>query len=106
MAGRKIDRRGLFTQLFKVAAEPAAPAPSVLETHEESTPMVARLQPAACLAYRGTICTVCVERCPVSGAITIAHGRPRIVQDTCTGCGDCVARCPAPVNALSLLERN
>ena len=66
---------------------------------------VVMLQAAACIAYRGTLCTVCVERCPEPGAIVTAYGRPSIVSETCTGCGDCVAHCPAPINALLLRDR-
>ena len=121
MLNKKLDRRGLFTQLFRqapqgevdrkaavsapAAAEPAAAMAPVGECAESAPLPVARLQPAACLAYRGTVCSVCVERCPVPGAIAVQSGRPSIVRDVCTGCGDCVARCPAPVNALSLEDR-
>ena len=56
-----------------------------------------------CLAYNGTICTVCSERCPVEGAIDLIGGRPRIDEATCTGCGVCQHVCPAPYNAVLIL---
>ncbi len=71
------------------------------ETVEPVEPRVARIQPAACIAYRGSFCTVCVERCPEPGAITSEYGRPTIVEDLCTGCGECVSRCPAPITAIT-----
>ena len=51
---------------------------------------------AHCLAWQGTTCSVCREHCAVAGAITIDRGRPTIDPARCTGCGDCVAVCPAP----------
>ncbi|MBC8200454.1 MAG: 4Fe-4S dicluster domain-containing protein [Planctomycetes bacterium] len=64
---------------------------------------VAKIDSIACLAFRGTICTVCVERCPVEDAITMEAGRPMINSDICTGCGVCLYVCPAPGNAIHLL---
>lgn len=49
-----------------------------------------------CLAWQGTVCSVCREHCAVAGAIVIDRGRPTIDPNRCTGCGDCVAVCPAP----------
>ena len=66
---------------------------------------VARIQPVACIAYRGSICPTCVEVCPEPGAITVHLGRPTIVSETCTGCGDCVERCPAPMTAITVHSR-
>jgi MauM/NapG family ferredoxin protein len=56
-----------------------------------------------CLAHHGTTCTLCSERCPVEGAITLTDGRPRVNEDTCTGCGVCRFVCPAPENAILLM---
>ncbi len=65
---------------------------------------VVRLVPDACLAY-SSFCSVCVERCPVEGAIVVELGRPRIVETTCDGCGRCVQVCPAPRPALRFVAR-
>lgn len=62
----------------------------------------AKIAVSACLAYRGTGCTACVDDCPVPGAMTLTNGRPRIVADACTGCGVCRQVCPAPKNAVLL----
>lgn len=59
---------------------------------------------SACLAWGGTSCWTCSERCPVEGAITLDAGRPTIDVTRCDGCGECVAACPAPTNALKLAE--
>ncbi|WP_413431505.1 4Fe-4S dicluster domain-containing protein [Crateriforma spongiae] len=63
----------------------------------------ARVTPQLCLAYHHTTCTVCSERCPVEGAITVSDGKPTVDQDTCTGCGVCRYVCPAPENAILLM---
>ncbi|MCB9904811.1 MAG: 4Fe-4S binding protein [Planctomycetes bacterium] len=62
----------------------------------------ARIAPSACVAYRGVVCTSCVNRCPVPGAMELAYGRPRILEAACTGCGVCHEVCPAPRNAVLL----
>lgn len=56
-----------------------------------------------CIAYHGTTCTVCSERCPVEGAIEVQQGKPTIKEDLCTGCGVCRYVCPAPENAILLM---
>ncbi|MBT8483964.1 MAG: 4Fe-4S dicluster domain-containing protein [Phycisphaerales bacterium] len=58
-----------------------------------------------CLAHQGTFCTVCVERCPVDGALQLVDNRPVIDAETCTGCGVCQYVCPAPYNAVLILPR-
>ena len=50
-----------------------------------------------------SFCNVCVERCPVEGAILMDGLKPRVVQDVCTGCGVCHLVCPAPNNAIMML---
>lgn len=63
----------------------------------------ARIKPHLCLAHHHTTCSVCVERCPVDGAITVADGKPMVEEDHCTGCGVCRYVCPAPENAILLM---
>lgn len=58
-----------------------------------------------CIAWKGTSCSTCRERCPVPGALTVASGRPTIDAALCTGCGDCVAVCPAPILAIRFVAR-
>jgi len=63
----------------------------------------AQIRDRYCLAYTGTMCTVCSERCPVEEAITVERGRPTVATDKCTGCGVCQHVCPAPYNAVVIL---
>ncbi|MCA9192265.1 MAG: 4Fe-4S dicluster domain-containing protein [Planctomycetales bacterium] len=56
-----------------------------------------------CLAYHGSICSACRERCPVANAIEVTSGKPKINEDVCTGCGVCRFVCPAPENAVLLM---
>lgn len=58
-----------------------------------------------CLAWQGSFCSVCSERCPEPGAITVTHGKPRVNPDLCTGCKICHDVCPAPKNAVFLVAR-
>jgi ferredoxin-type protein NapG len=67
---------------------------------------VAKIDSIACLAFRGTVCTVCAEHCPVEDAITMEAGRPKINDDVCTACGVCLYVCPAPDNAIHLIPKN
>jgi MinD superfamily P-loop ATPase len=65
--------------------------------------MTVRVRPQLCLAWQGSFCSTCSERCPVENAIVIELGRPRVVEDRCNGCGVCVQVCPAPLNAFAFL---
>ncbi|HEX5751412.1 MAG TPA: 4Fe-4S binding protein [Archangium sp.] len=65
--------------------------------------MTVRVRPQLCLAWQGSFCGTCSERCPVEGAITLESGRPSVVESRCNGCGLCVQACPAPLNALEFL---
>lgn len=63
----------------------------------------ARIVTHDCLAYQGTTCVSCVERCPVPGAIDLVAGKPVIDAATCVGCGVCAHVCPAPRPAVAIL---
>ncbi|MCC6358981.1 MAG: 4Fe-4S binding protein [Phycisphaerales bacterium] len=65
---------------------------------------VAYIERADCLAYTGSFCTVCSERCPVPGAIELSQGTPTIRAERCTGCGVCAEVCPAPANAIVVMQ--
>lgn len=57
---------------------------------------VAKVVSDACVAWEWAGCTVCVDECPVEGAMHIdEHGRPVVKEDLCNGCGKCEAICPA-----------
>ncbi len=67
---------------------------------------VARVLPTACIAFRGTLCVTCVERCPLPGAIALERGRPRVDASVCDGCGVCADVCPAPRTAIVRAPRS
>lgn len=57
---------------------------------------VAKVISDVCVAWDWTGCTVCADKCPVEGAITIdGHGRPVVDETLCDGCGLCENACPS-----------
>lgn len=57
---------------------------------------VAKVISDACVAWEWQGCTVCVDACPVEGAIVLDdRGRPHVNDDLCDGCGACEQQCPA-----------
>ena len=56
-----------------------------------------------CIAWRGGVCLVCYEVCPVPGAISLEReNRPVYNPEICVGCGRCVYACPAQPKAPTL----
>jgi ferredoxin-type protein NapG len=52
------------------------------------------LDTGTCWAYQGAICDLCYQRCPFPDeAIRMEGGKPVIVPDACTGCGQCTYIC-------------
>lgn len=92
-----MTRRGLFTSLVDRVRDMAAEV-----TAEERR--VAVLRERNCLAWQRSFCTVCTERCPEPGVITLKRGRPKIDISGCTGCGVCVDVCPAPLKAIAMVD--
>lgn len=85
---------------------PPFPAARVAAARGDAgAPGLALILDRFCLAWQGSFCSVCVERCPVPGAILTERGRPRIDPDVCTGCQICQEVCPAPKNAIFLVAR-
>lgn len=76
--------------------------PRVLRKERPLKMGTASIEPLHCLAFAGSLCTVCSVNCPVTGAIAVEDGKPRIVEPNCTGCGVCHAVCPAPANAVTV----
>ncbi|MDP7028776.1 MAG: 4Fe-4S dicluster domain-containing protein [Phycisphaerales bacterium] len=75
--------------------------PGVLRTELPLTMATARVDAIACLAWQGQPCRLCVDQCPVPGAIDVDEAdRPHIHAEACTGCGVCMQVCPAPRNAI------
>ena len=81
----------------------AACKPGVLTNRIPPIVGTAMITAHLCLAHHGTTCTVCSERCPVDGAISVVTGKPTVNEDACTGCGVCRYVCPAPENAIHLM---
>jgi len=89
------------TPCIKACKPPAGSG--VLRADQPLKMGVAWIQTMACLAYTGSFCTVCSERCPVPGAIEVKAGKSRIREEVCTGCGVCATVCPAPCNAIVVM---
>jgi len=124
-----ISRRGLFEAIFKPLkriansagetigdithsqpeSTPESPAENEQHTepsHSHSDQKVAIIQGRFCLAYQRSFCTTCSEHCPEEGAIIIENAIPTVVADACTGCGICHDVCPAPRNAILIIDKN
>ena len=105
-----VSRRDFFERLaapIRRIQDAAMPSPAQPAETNVETPAVARvavIQGRYCLAYT-SICSVCVERCPVPGAIEVTRGIPMVVPEVCTGCGVCHEVCPAPRNAILQVPR-
>lgn len=57
---------------------------------------VAKVISDACVAWHWGGCTICVDVCPIEGAITLdERGRPQVDEQLCDGCGLCEMECPA-----------
>ncbi|MBM43683.1 MAG: quinol dehydrogenase [Phycisphaerae bacterium] len=58
----------------------------------------------ACLPWNGQECRLCLDHCPVPGAMELVEddgaSGPVIEPASCTGCGVCLSVCPAPRNAV------
>lgn len=101
-----LSRRGFFAAFRRPFERRAAPVvPPVLKREGAvDVAKVAIVQGRFCIALT-SFCAACVERCPVSGAMTKERGMPMVVADVCTGCGICHDVCPAPRNAVLLMPR-
>ncbi len=108
-----LSRRRLFSLFGRPLRGPAngarppdAAPPGERDSQVQPAPRdrVAVIQGRFCLAYT-SFCSVCVERCPVPGAMTAEKGIPRVLPTACTGCGICHDICPAPTNAVLVIPR-
>jgi Pyruvate/2-oxoacid:ferredoxin oxidoreductase delta subunit len=102
-----ISRRDLFRSLFGRRPEikkPLEELPISPKSSEEPA-QLALILDRFCLAYQGSFCSICSERCPADGAITVEQGKPRVNPDFCTGCKICHDVCPAPKKAIFLVSR-
>lgn len=97
---RSLSRRGFLSGGFLRFLGAEGVQVSGTCSQAANTSFVARILPTACVAFRGTLCVTCEERCPVPGAVVLERGRPRIDSELCDGCGVCVEVCPAPQKAI------
>jgi len=83
---------------------PCVPAcePGVLNFDTSVAMGLAVIDTSLCLAFNGTPCDACVERCPIENAILMEAGHPVIDGDICTGCGVCLYVCPGPNSTIEL----
>lgn len=92
-------RRGECTFCGACAESCAAGALRAARDDAPEMPWLARVRVGdACLSARGVVCRICAEQCDAR-AIRFADprglGRPLVDPGPCTGCGACVAPCPA-----------
>lgn len=84
-----LKRRSFLFGRFAEASEPAGPSLAIIGQ--------------SCFAFQGIACMSCRDAC-LTGAIRfeLAPGgaSPRILTDSCTGCGDCTQACPADAIGL------
>lgn len=86
-------------------AEASSPAPLTrAEIRRRATSnlgrFVAKIETDNCLGSIGQVCTVCVERCPEPGVLSLVGTLPQVDSERCTGCGECEQRCPSPLLAI------
>jgi len=65
----------------------------------------ANIDTATCLPYSGPECGVCIDACPVDGALTLDMVKPVIDETLCTGCALCREVCitePKSIHIASL----
>jgi len=69
--------------------------PETRETGQVMQPLLARvsINTETCLPYLGPECGVCVDSCPVPGALQLRNERPVIDDTLCTGCAMCREAC-------------
>ncbi|RME68454.1 MAG: hypothetical protein D6781_10965 [Verrucomicrobia bacterium] len=108
--GRRGNAAGALTAWVSTPDDPgadqsAAAPPDTAPIGQPDPQRLAVIAGRFCLAYQGTLCSTCRERCPVEGAILIERGLPRVDPTHCNGCRVCHDVCPAPTNAIRIVPR-
>lgn len=98
-----VSRIGMAPATTAAGASGVSTPSGVVRGAVPSAAMTVRVRPRLCLAWQGSFCSTCSERCPVEGAIAMELGRPRVVEERCNGCGLCVQVCPSPLNAFEFV---
>lgn len=107
--GRQEDDRPVRRRAREVARSAPvqiawqAPRPGPAPVAADAAAMVAHIARGRCMPF----CSVCQERCPVTGAIVFDVRAAGFVvrAEKCTGCGDCTRACPSPEVAVTLVRR-
>ena len=55
-----------------------------------------------CLPFRGPECGACEGSCPIPDTLIFQREKPQINQDSCAGCGLCLAACIADPKAIKI----
>jgi len=55
-----------------------------------------------CLPFKGPECGACEGHCPIPDTLTFYREKPRINQDSCSGCGLCLAACIGEPKAIQI----
>lgn len=104
-----MTRREAITRLFgKRPPVDSSPASAIFGNAPDTGVPVHRVAVIAarqCIALPPGFCRVCVERCPLPGAMSVVNGVPMVNAAVCDGCGLCAEVCPAPRKAILMLPR-
>jgi len=55
-----------------------------------------------CLPFKGPECGACEGSCPIPNTLVFNREKPQINQDSCSGCGLCLAACIAAPKAIKI----
>jgi Na+-translocating ferredoxin:NAD+ oxidoreductase RNF subunit RnfB len=105
MTASRVSRRDFLSGRSRLALSQQPSSLGTVAATESTGRQLAQIDHARCLAAASQICTVCLERCGARGAIQLRGLYPKVLADRCTGCGDCVRDCPAPMIAIRLRPR-
>jgi ferredoxin-type protein NapG len=92
------------TGALKLAENEIDRAPDEADVAVRPLPDLARLRidTQRCLPYLGPECGVCADSCPVEGAMSWSHEKPRIDEQLCTGCALCREACVLQPSAIEI----
>jgi MauM/NapG family ferredoxin protein len=63
---------------------------------------LAEMKYETCVRANGAECRICVEKCPVTGAIRVGDNGRIEVLSACVGCGVCEMYCPTTPKAIAV----
>jgi ferredoxin-type protein NapF len=83
--------RGSFSASNQAAQNPGVPGKAIIGT--------------ACVAYNNVVCRSCGDACGETAIRfsprVMGSALPEVIAERCTGCGECVAVCPASAITLN-----